>query len=382
MQQNRTVEIKETNNTPTVRSFTGNLLTVFAVIALVVLLLIAASYVLDILMMTFAAILLAIMLNGLGNLLRRFINISEPKAVLLVTLLLVLLLAGFITMVAPDVGDQVKHIREELPKSFEQIKQYFSQYGWGRTLIENIPTNEEIFDKVNDSGFLSQIGGVFSSTIGIVANIALVLLVAIYLAVEPELYAGGLTKLFPFSVRPRVREVLTAIGSVMQSWLLGKFASMAFIGILTWIGLSILGVPMALALGLIAGLLSFIPNFGPILSAVPAILLAFIDSPMKAVYVGVLFIVVQLIESNLVTPFIERQTVELPPALTIIVQIILGVLLGALGLIFASPILALIVVLVQMIYIEDILGDRNVSEKIKEAEKETDKINLNLELNH
>ena len=134
---------------------------------------------------------------------------------------------------------------------------------------------------------------------------------------------------------------------------------MIFIALLTWIGLWILGVPLSLTLGLIAGLLSFIPNFGPILSAVPAILLAFIASPISAVYVLILFIIVQLIESNLVTPYIERQTVELPPALTVFAQLALSVLIGGVGLILATPLLAVIVVLVQSAYIEDILGDKN-----------------------
>ena len=132
---------------------------------------------------------------------------------------------------------------------------------------------------------------------------------------------------------------------------------MLFIGVLTWVGLSIIGVPLALTLGLIAGLLSFIPNFGPILSAVPAILLAFIDSPTSALYVLALFVGVQLIESNLVTPMIERQTVELPPVLTIVSQLALAVLFGAVGLILATPILAVVMVLVQTLYIQDVLGD-------------------------
>src|SRR5690606_11173520 len=148
-----------------------------------------------------------------------------------------------------------------------------------------------------------------------------------YLAAEPNLYATGVTKLFPPAKRDRVLQVLFEVSETLRWWLVGKVGSMVFIGILTWIGLSILGIPLALTLGLIAGLLSFIPNFGPIISAVPAILLAFIQSPIQALYVAALYIGVQLIESNLVTPIIERETVELPPALTIIFQLALSVLI-------------------------------------------------------
>jgi predicted PurR-regulated permease PerM len=132
-----------------------------------------------------------------------------------------------------------------------------------------------------------------------------------------------------------------------------------------------MGVPLALTLGLIAGLLSFIPNFGPILSAVPAILLAFIHSPISAVYVACLFVGVQVVESNVVTPFIERKTVELAPALTIVFQLILGVLIGGLGLVLATPLLAVIVVLVKTVYFEDVLGDKgDVNAKVIADAKE------------
>jgi predicted PurR-regulated permease PerM len=144
---------------------------------------------------------------------------------------------------------------------------------------------------------------------------------------------------------------------------------MIFIGLLTWIGLSILGVPLALTLGLIAGLLSFIPNFGPIISAVPALLLAFIESPTTALYVLILYIGVQLVESNVVTPLIERETVELPPALTIIFQLALAVMVGGLGLILATPLLAVIMVVIQMVYIQDILGDRDSEVDMKVDKK-------------
>jgi predicted PurR-regulated permease PerM len=154
-----------------------------------------------------------------------------------------------------------------------------------------------------------------------------------------------------------VTEILHQVYESLRWWLIGKFGSMIFIGFLTWVGLSILGVPIALTLALLAGLLSFIPNFGPILSAIPALLIAFIDSPVTALYVLILYVLVQVVESNLVTPLIERETVELPPALTVVFQLGLGTLVGGLGLVLATPLLAMIVVVVQLVYLQDILGD-------------------------
>lgn len=324
---------------------------------LVVLLIFILIYVSDVILLLFGAILLAIFLHGLANIARRYLRLSEGVSVLLVSALLVALLALGVWLLAPSVAEQVTNLRTELPQSVEKVGEYLSKYSWGKLILEQMPSNGEILDKVNNANVLSRVGDFFSSTVGILTNVALMILLAIYLASEPKTYIKGFTKLFPRERRKRVREILYEIGETLSWWLIGKGSSMLFIGVLTWIGLSILGVPLALSLGLIAGLLSFIPNFGPILSAVPAILLAFIDSPTSALYVLILFIVVQLIESNLVTPLIERRTVELPPVLTIVSQLALAILFGAVGLILATPILAVVMVLVQTLYIQDVLGD-------------------------
>ncbi|MDQ3714413.1 MAG: AI-2E family transporter [Acidobacteriota bacterium] len=339
------------------QSFAKRVLINISLVMLVLLLIVLLIYVFDVILLLFGAILLAIFLHGLANIVRRYSRLSEGLSVLLVSALLVAVLALSIWLLAPSVAEQIKHLRDELPQSAQKVSQYLSNYGWGRLILEQLPSNAEMIEMVNNSSFLSRVGNFFSSTVTILTNIALMLLLSIYLASEPKTYIKGFTKLFPQERRKRVREILYEIGETLSWWLIGKGASMLFIGVLTWIGLSIIGVPLALTLGLIAGLLSFVPNFGPILSAVPAILLAFIDSPTSALYVLGLFIFVQIIESNLVTPMIERQTVELPPVLTIVSQLALALLVGAVGLILATPILAVVMVLVQTLYIQDVLGD-------------------------
>jgi len=354
-----------TSNDNTTAEFTKKVLITAGIILAAILITLFVSYTIDVVLLLFGAILLAIFLRGLADLLSRYTKISDGAAVLLVSLILVLILAGAIALLAPSVAEQVRHLRDELPKSAQQVGSFISQYNWGRTIIEQLPGFDAIMAKIEFSNVLTRVGGYFSSTIGALGNFFVMILLAIYLATEPRFYADGLTKLFPVRSRPRVTEVLSEIGTTLSWWLIGKTASMIFIGLLTWIGLWLLGVPLSLTLGLIAGLLSFIPNFGPIFSAVPAILLAFIESPISALYVLILFVVVQIIESNLVTPYIERQTVELPPALTVVAQLALSVLIGGVGLILATPLLAVIVVLIQSVYIEDVLGDKNteVNEK-------------------
>ena len=356
------------NNTTS--QFVKRVLITVAIVAAFVLLIWAFAYVIDVVLLLFGAILLAIFLHGLANILRRYFHISEGYSVLLVAGTLAAVIAFSVWLLAPSVVEQVQNLRAELPQSAQKVSQYLSNYGWGKFILEQMPSQAEAIEKVSNSNILSRVGSYFSTTLGAITNIALMLLLSVYLASEPKNYIRGFTKIFPLDNRKRAREILYEIGETLSWWLIGKGVSMLFIGVLTWIGLSIIGVPLALTLGLIAGLFSFVPNFGPILSAVPAILLAFVDSPTSALYVLILFVLVQLIESNVVTPLIERRTVELPPVLTIAAQLALTILVGAVGLILATPILAVVMVLVQTLYIQDVLGDKDVEVEEKNDVKE------------
>ena len=347
--------------------FIKRVLAVVGIVILVILLVLVTFYVFDVILLLFGAVLLAIFLHGLADFVIRRTNLSEGLAVLLVSGVLVAALALGVWLLAPDVAVQMRNLRDELPRSAQNVSDYISQFSWGKVLIEQLPSTQDIIEIVNNSGFLSRVGGYFSTTLGVVANFFLVILMAIYLASEPRYYVRGIVRLFPIDRRQRALEVLKKIVETLSWWLIGKSLSMLFIGIVTWIGLYFIGVPLSLTLGLIAALLAFVPNFGPIASAVPALLLAFIDSPIKAVYVLILYIGVQLVESNLVTPMIERRTISLPPVLTIGAQLALGILIGAIGLVLATPILAVVMVLVQMLYIEDVLGEEIIEESPAET---------------
>ena len=351
-----------------IRNFAYQVLIAALVVICSILLLVALYYTFNVLLLIFAAALLAIFLRGLAEILANYLKVSDGWLVLLVSAILLLFVAGFIAALSPSIAEQTGVLREKLPTSFQSVTDFLNRYGWGRTLIENLPSYDSVLENLNASNVMSGVGGIFTSTMGVLGNIAIVILLAVYFASEPRMYLSGFLRLFPIEQRGRVKEVIAGIYQTLRWWLIGKAGSMLFIGVLTWIGLSIIGVPLALTLGLIAGLLSFIPNFGPIISAIPAILLAFIDSPITAVYVLGLYVGVQLIESNVVTPLIERETVELPPALTIVFQLALGVLVGGLGLVLATPILAAAVVAVQMLYIEDVLGDSSTAPSLEDVD--------------
>jgi predicted PurR-regulated permease PerM len=171
------------------------------------------------------------------------------------------------------------------------------------------------------------------------------------------MYVRGTIRLVPPDYRLRAGEILGALGYTLKWWLIGQGVTMLVVAVATWLGLWALGVPLAFVLGVIAGLFNFIPNFGPLFSAVPATLLALTVSPERAIAVIILFIVLQNLEGNVLTPLIQRKAVDLPPALGIIAQILLGILVGPVGLILAWPLCAAVVLAVKMLYVEDTLGD-------------------------
>lgn len=340
------------------RNYTKKVLIAIGAALFFVVVLLLAYFAVDVIFTLLMAVLLAVLLHGLGKWVSRYTGMSDGISVLAVFVVLLSVLAVGVWQLAPEVSAQIASLQEVIPKSLENIRQRLAQYGWGSLLLKQIPAWEQILDNLVSSSFLARLGGIFSTTLGIAANIFVMVLLAVYLALEPRTYTDGLIKLFPIAKRSRMREVFAEVGETLELWLVGKFFSMLTAGTLATIGLYLIGVPLALTLGIVAGLLAFIPNFGPIIAAAPAILFAFVESPTMALYVVVLYIVIETIESYIITPLIQRKAVSLPPVLTIFFQILLGVLVGGLGLILATPLLAVIIVLVKMLYIEDVLGDR------------------------
>lgn len=210
----------------------------------------------------------------------------------------------------------------------------------------------------------SQLGGVssylfrfLSSTVAVLSGIALVIFLSIYIGASPDLYHRGLLHLFPHHIRPRMGEVLSSTATMLRRWLITQLIGMVVIGVVTTVVLLVLGVEAAFALGLLAGLLEFIPTIGPLLSAVPAIAMGFLDSPQMALYVAIAYMLIQFVESNLLMPLLMHEGVDIPPALSIVFQALMALVFGFLGLLAAVPLLAAAMVPIKMLYVEDVVGD-------------------------
>lgn len=326
------------------------------IVAVIAVAAVIALWVLDtaarVFLVAFGGILLAITLRRFTGTVARLPRMHEDLALAVVLALLVGITTIGAYLMAPHVSEQADRLLESVPRSIENLEDYLANYGWAQDLLT------EARDGMSSDGeVVARATGLASQGFGGLLDAIVVLFVGLYGAIQPRLYVDTTVRLFPPRRRERAAQVLAALETTLWRWLVGRLFGMLVIGILTSVGLLILGVPLAIPLGVLSALLAFIPYLGPILSAGFAMLLALTESPDLALYTGLLYIGVQTVESYLLTPLIERQAVLLPPALTIIAQVLLGILFGGLGLLLASPIVATIMVLVKMLYLEDFLGE-------------------------
>lgn len=333
-------------------------LRVSLVVAAVAGALLFAWYARYVLLLLFAGVLVAIFFRRLALLAGNLTGLKPRWTLPLVVLLITGALAGSFAWRGPAIAAEARTLRERLPQAADQLEQRLSRYELGRRVVEQAPSPSELFPDDRDS--VARVTGVVSSTVRTIANGVIILFLGIVLAATPRLYTGGMLALVPQRRVARAGEVLDRLGETLWWWLLGRLVSMTYIGVVTGVGLWLLGVPLAFVLGLLAALLSFIPNVGPILSAIPAMLLALASGPRQALWVALLYIGVQMVESYVLGPIIDRKTVYLPPALTVVAQLSLAVFAGILGVALATPLTAAAVVLVTMLYVQDVLGRTDV----------------------
>lgn len=309
----------------------------------------------DVLLLLFGAVLIATFLRAPTKALVRITGMRDGLALSVVALAVLACLSLFGLVLAPQVIEQLPQLIDNLGRTLESLNREFGLADLAEGMAEEIEGSSSILPSA--SGLIGGATSLISSTFGVLANVLILLVVAVYLAAAPGMYLEGATRLFPQARRPRVRETLDTIGRTLRWWFIGQLISMTAVGIMSYVGLLLLGVPLALALAVIAFLATFIPFIGPALSAIPVVVVAFSESGQLAVSALALYTVIQSLEGYILTPMVQRQSVALPPALTISAQILSGVLVGAIGVIFATPLAAATMVAVKMLYVEDVLGE-------------------------
>jgi predicted PurR-regulated permease PerM len=199
------------------------------------------------------------------------------------------------------------------------------------------------------------LAGIATGTVGAFGTLLLVLFIGIFLAVDPALYRDGAIRLLPIAYRARAAEALRAASEGLSRWLLGQSISMLFVGSAVALGLWLLGIPLALAVGLLCGILAFVPFLGAIAGALFAVLLAFAEGPTAALHVLILFIGIQQIESHILMPLVQKWAVELPPALGLVSTVAFAIIFGLPAALLATPLMVVLMVIVRKVYIEDYL---------------------------
>lgn len=325
------------------------------VVAVLVVVLLAARYA-HLLLLLFASVLLAVLVDAVARGMVRRSRITRTWAVLLVWGVIFVLLAGLGLLAGPRIVDQTATLNQRVGEATESIGGYLEGREWGRFLLEEarrfagrMPSGSVVVDRIS---------GVFSTAVSWIVGAVVVVVLAVYLSVAPSVYVDNLLRLVPSSRRGRLDEVLEALGHTLRWWLAGRLSAMALLGILTTVGLAVAGVPLAFILGLLAAVTAFVPYLGPVLWLVPACLVAWAGDPVKVIWVVVVYGGVQFLEGNLITPLIQQRAVSLPPALLVAWQLFMGVLLGAVGVLVATPVAVVVIVLVQMLYVEDVLGEQ------------------------
>lgn len=335
--------------------FTIRVLTVCGIVALFAALAVIVWLSVDALLLIFSAVLLAILLDAASERVGTWLRLPRWAALgaVLATAAAAFGIAGWI--LAPQVNEQAHELLVTVPESLQRFQAWMEQHSFLRSLLRKVPARDEI--GANASAVIKSAGLAFSGVLDVLGNTLIILFVGVYLAMQPGLYINAMIRLLPPEKRRRGRAVLQEIGMTLSQWLVGKLLSMVIVGVATATGLSLLDVPLALVLGVLAGLLDFIPYIGPVIAAVPAVLIAFSESPTLALYVVLLFTGLQLAEGYLLQPLVERKTVSLPPALTISMQVLLGSVFGMAGVALATPLTAAVMVLTVMLYVQDVLGD-------------------------
>jgi predicted PurR-regulated permease PerM len=329
-----------------------------AITAFITLLLIVIFYLLGkhgyFFLLVFAGILLAVLFSSLTNWFKAKLRLQHGLALFLAIGLFFGSLVGAFFFIAPTVSSQVQEMKQTLPDAADKALAWLGTFGVGQRIVEQVPDNvSEMMPESKD--LYSQITSFFTTTLSVFADILIVIVTAIFLAVNPTLYTVGFSKLFPVKHRTRILDVLDQCYETLKLWLIAMILAMTIIGITTAIGYSLIGVPMAFALALIAFLFAFIPNIGPWIAAIPAVLVALTISPQLALYAMGLYGAIQLVESYAITPLLFQKTVDLPPALLLFFQVFLGILQGGIGLLLAAPLLAVLIVIVNELYVKDVL---------------------------
>lgn len=344
----------------------------------------------SILLLTLASVILVVLFTIPVRFLARF-GVRRTPAILLSIVGIVLLIFLLARVALPTLAEQFTQLTTEtIPNG---VREFIDQWNSGELFAQSSFLYETVQPMINDlviddeainevlrqlANSVGQIGVSVLPVVGDVASTLLSFLIIVFLSlyflVDPRGYSEGFVKLFPVSYRNRIREVMDRIDFTLRGWLEGTFLSMIFVGVGTWFGLSLLRIEQAAALGVIAAVLSFVPNFGQLIAVFAAIVVGIVQAPENLGWIVIVIYGMSFIQSQIFSPLLFSESIKLPPVLVLLGQIIAGALFGFMGILLAVPITAILMIIIQEVYIKDILGDRPVKEPVRMIDLEEEEL--------
>lgn len=330
----------------------------------------------QLLLLLFTAIVLATSLNILvKNFQKR--GIKRGYAIFLSMLFMIVIIIACVWIVVPPFIDQFQTLGRLVPQGIEKLGTWldFLSEKLDPRIINFLPDTEQLNRQLQPmiQQFLGGGLTVFYSSLGILLSIFLLLAITLMLLADPIPYRRGFTRLFPAFYRRRIDDILVLCAEGLEGWLVGILFNMVVIAVFSFVGLLILGIPLALSQAMLAGVMTFIPNLGPTVSVISPMAIALIEAPWKAVAVLILYIIIQQIESNILTPIVMAQQVSLLPAITLLSQLFFATFFGFLGLLLSLPLTIVGQIWFKEIIVKDVLDNWQQSsnkKKITIVEKE------------
>ncbi len=305
------------------------------------------------LLLAFGAVILAVLLRTIADPIAERTPVPDGGAVVIAALTVVALLAAAIWLFGSVIANQTRELVQRLPSSAAELQSMVASWPFG----EQIAQLDSSSLMGGAGGIVGRVGGYALTTLGVATSLVLLIVAGVFLAASPRTYRDGLIVLFPPDRRAGLREAADTTGRALKAWLTGQLVDMIVVGVLTGVGVALIGLPSPLALGLIAGLLAFVPIIGAIAGAIPGLLLAAQGGWELMAWTLLVYVIVQQVEGNLIYPFIQKRAVELPPVLTMFGILAFGALFGFAGVLVAAPLLVVLFVNVRLLYLRRTLGE-------------------------
>jgi len=316
-----------------------------AIVALLVVVILIARVAFNVLLMILAGALIAVYFHGFGDLIERKTKLNRRLSMIISIGGSFVFLGTLLWFMGSKMQDQISVLSDSLPNTITAAKVKMDETHTGRKILSYLSGD-------NSEKLFSTAQQFFSTSFGVMGNLYVIILLAIFFTANPSIYKDGIIMLVPSKNKPLARVAIDRISTALKGWLKGTMLSMVLITFMIATGLTVMGIPGAMVLAMFTGMLKLIPNFGSMAAMIPGVLLALTVSTNTAIIVALIYVISQTIVSNIVTPLIQKRMINLPPALTIISQVIMGTLSGALGIILAVPLLAIIIILVDELYVK------------------------------